>query len=174
MAVETAASPVESNRFGHTSAIDPLGNDSGDAVPAHSPPSESASVPDEPPSPVMTITQLAPGVVFRPGAPPAAAALAAAPTHGGYYHVRLAGYGTRAGATRGWQDLVSRAPELYGSIYVVPEQSHLGGDKAVRYSLRSAPIPDRARAEAICRELQERGLACSVERANAAPAAPHG
>jgi Flp pilus assembly protein TadD len=173
--VETAAAPAADSDPDPAPAIDALVSGTAEAAPAPAIPGDTASVPEEPPSPVMTITPLAPGVVFRPGAPPAAAALAAAPAHGGYYHVRLAGYGTREGATRGWQDLVARAPELYGSIYVVPEKNHLGDDNAVRYSLRSAPIPDRARAEAICRELKERGLACSVERASAVPAAaPHG
>ncbi|HEX9835506.1 MAG TPA: hypothetical protein VGB90_01555 [Alphaproteobacteria bacterium] len=173
--IETAAAPAAEGDPDPAPAIDALVSGTAETAPAPATLSETESVPDEPPSPVMTITPLAPGVVFRPGAPPAAAALAAAPAHGGYYHVRLAGYGTREGATRGWQDLVARAPELYGSIYVVPEKNHLGDDNAVRYSLRSAPIPDRARAEAICRELKERGLACSVERASAVPAAaPHG
>lgn len=130
---------------------------------------------DAPPPAAVPVDPDAHAPVAAPPAPPrpaqltAAAATPAPPRTGtpesfaaGAQTVQLGAFNTRAIAEAEWRRFLARHADLLGALSpaVIPVQS--GGRTLWR--LRAGPLPDTARASALCADLKARGLACIPAR----------
>ena len=87
------------------------------------------------------------------------------------YTVQLASYLSEGRAMRGWTELLAAAPDLLDSLEPVVRRADLGEAKGTFYQLRTAPTT-KGDANALCTELQTRGIDCLVIKE--APAATDG
>ena len=87
------------------------------------------------------------------------------------YAVQLASYLSEGRAMRGWTELLASAPDLLDSLEPVVRRADLGEDMGTFYRLRTAPTT-KSDADALCMELQTRGIDCLVIKE--APAASDG
>jgi hypothetical protein len=72
---------------------------------------------------------------------------------------------------RGWTELLAAAPDLLDSLEPVVRRADLGEDRGTVYRLRTSPTT-KGDANALCTELQTRGIDCLVIKE--APAATDG
>ncbi len=96
--------------------------------------------------------------------PPAAlgdAAEAAAFGGNGAVMVQLASVGSPEDARAVWDRLRGEFPDLLNALEVDLERVDLG-ERGVFHRVRAGPLPDRARAEALCAELRSRQQDCWV------------
>jgi Flp pilus assembly protein TadD len=77
------------------------------------------------------------------------------------YAVQLASYLSEERAIRGWTELRSVAPDLLDPIEPVVRRADLDEDRGTFYRLRTAPTT-KDDANALCMELQSRGIDCLV------------
>jgi len=88
----------------------------------------------------------------------ASAAPAPAPATG-TSAVHLASYKDPKNADRGWAQLTKSYADLLGPLSPVVKRVDLGS-KGIYHRLHAGPLPDTARAEALCKALKQRGVYC--------------
>ncbi len=73
--------------------------------------------------------------------------------------VHLASYKDPKNADKGWSQLSKSYSDLLGPLSPVVKRVDLGS-KGIYHRLHAGPLPDRARAEALCKALKQRGVYC--------------
>ncbi|MBI4182717.1 MAG: tetratricopeptide repeat protein [Proteobacteria bacterium] len=102
--------------------------------------------------------QQAPMALARPSAPaPAAVQAPARPVGLG---VHLASYRSRAGAEKGWADILAAQKDLLGAFGPVINRVDLGPGKGVFFRLKVGPLASPAAAQDLCVKLRARKLFC--------------
>ncbi|MFQ5774926.1 MAG: tetratricopeptide repeat protein [Kiloniellaceae bacterium] len=82
---------------------------------------------------------------------------------GGEFAIQFASYSSEERARRGWDTLKADANDLLGDIEPVIHRADLGPGQGVFYRLRTPPRT-QAKADGLCRALEERGMDCLVVR----------
>ncbi len=107
----------------------------------------------------------------RPAATAAAAAtatdpkpMAAAPamSSGGRVGAHLGSYRTVNEAKQGWETLAKANPDLLGSLSYQTAEFDPGDGRGIFIRLLAGPFDDRAKVQALCRDLQSKRVFCRV------------
>lgn len=84
-----------------------------------------------------------------------------AATATGGYVIQLAALGSRDAAEDAWARFLKAYPRLLGPLTLDVQPVEANG--STLYRVRAAGIADRARAEALCRDLEDQGQSCLVK-----------
>ncbi len=149
--VQTArAATMDLDDWGAPSAV------MGDYLTAEARIDEAPAAPSASAAPEREIAAVQPTATPQP--------IAAARTEPGTarsYTVQLASYLSEGRAMQGWTELLAAAPDLLESLEPVVHRADLGEDTGTFYRLRTAPTT-KGDADALCTELQTRGIDCLV------------